>query len=97
MFYDKVRTSSETAGNIANVQTVFIFGEMGFSSFYAHFIDYKQQLNDHICGQTIILEIKSDTWHFKNFRLFFVIRRSSKSYFFSDSHWIYGLLSGERR
>jgi len=59
---------------------------MGFSPFYAHFVDYKQQLNDHIYGQTIILEIKSDTWHFKNSRLFPVIRRNSKSYFFSDSH-----------
>jgi len=96
IFYDKVRTS-ETAGNNANVQIVIIFAEMGLSSFYAHFIDYKHQLNDHIYGQTIILEIKSDTLYFKNFRLFSVIRRSSKSYFFSDSHWIYGLLSGERR
>jgi hypothetical protein len=61
IFYDKVRTSSETAGNIANVQIVIIFAEMGFSPFYAHFVDYKQQLSDHIYGQTIILEIKIGT------------------------------------
>jgi len=76
IFYDKVRTSSETAGNIANVQTVIIFAEMVFSPFYVNFIDYKQQLNYHIYGQKIILEIKE--WYMALQEFSSLFRRKTK-------------------